>query len=467
MLRTIALLALPFLTAAACGGSTTDAPAADSEGSTPDAAAARGSSATDDAGGPATGGDADAGAGPTVLFPRTGIGPDELAVIVNDSDALSVQVAAYYIAKRNIPAANVIHVTLASRATMSEADFTPIKANVDAALATTKAQAQLLTWTKPFAVGNMSITSAFAMGYHAIVGSTCTDPYAQSLAANPYLQKPMSTAPFTDLAFRPTMTLPATTLAEAQAIVDHGVAADDTQPKGTAYLMDTTDQTRSARCILDPSHGYYNECQSLLNELDTASSGIAASIVKANSVKNATDVLFYVKGLASVPDITTNTYLPGAIADHLTSFGGQIPTSGQMSAFEFLRAGATGSYGTVVEPCAYVQKFPNPAVLVPRYFGGATLIEAYWKSVEWPAEGIFIGEPLARPFGTGYASKVDGDTLTIATTAMVPGTQYLVEAADAEAGPFTTVRDNLMVQKYQRSTFTFPATRKVYRFRQH
>ena len=48
MLRTIALLALPFLTAAACGGSTTDAPAADSEGSTPDAAAARGSSATDD-----------------------------------------------------------------------------------------------------------------------------------------------------------------------------------------------------------------------------------------------------------------------------------------------------------------------------------------------------------------------------------------------------------------------------------
>ena len=29
---------------------------------------------------------------------------------------------------------------------------------------------------------------------------------------------------------------------------------------------------------------------------------------------------------------------------------------------------------------------------------GATLIEAYWKSVAWPGEGLFIGEPLARPF---------------------------------------------------------------------
>jgi hypothetical protein len=29
------------------------------------------------------------------------------------------------------------------------------------------------------------------------------------------------------------------------------------------------------------------------------------------------------------------------------------------------------------------------------------LIEAYWKSVAWPGQGIFIGEPLARPFGKG------------------------------------------------------------------
>ena len=29
---------------------------------------------------------------------------------------------------------------------------------------------------------------------------------------------------------------------------------------------------------------------------------------------------------------------------------------------------------------------------------GETLIESYWKSVAWPQQGLFIGEPLAAPF---------------------------------------------------------------------
>jgi hypothetical protein len=32
------------------------------------------------------------------------------------------------------------------------------------------------------------------------------------------------------------------------------------------------------------------------------------------------------------------------------------------------------------------------------YIKGNSLIEAYWKSVAWPGQGIFIGEPLAKPF---------------------------------------------------------------------
>ena len=61
-------------------------------------------------------------------------------------------------------------------------------------------------------------------------------------------------------------------------------------------------------------------------------------------------------------------------------------------------AGATASYGTVSEPCNHVQKFPHPQVLLGRYVQGATAIEAYWSSVAWPAQGVFVGEPLAAPF---------------------------------------------------------------------
>lgn len=32
------------------------------------------------------------------------------------------------------------------------------------------------------------------------------------------------------------------------------------------------------------------------------------------------------------------------------------------------------------------------------YAQGASVIEAYWKSVWWPQQGLFVGEPLAAPF---------------------------------------------------------------------
>ena len=41
---------------------------------------------------------------------------------------------------------------------------------------------------------------------------------------------------------------------------------------------------------------------------------------------------------------------------------------------------------------------PNPTVLLKHYVQGSTAIEAYWKSVAWPAQGLFIGEPLAAPY---------------------------------------------------------------------
>jgi hypothetical protein len=93
-------------------------------------------------------------------------------------------------------------------------------------------------------------------------------------------------------------------------------------------------------------------------------------------------------------------FVPGAIADHLTSAGGDLlGGSNQMSSLRWLEAGATGSYGAVVGPCNYTAKFPYPAIVIDRYLKGETLIEAYWKSVVWPGQGVFIGEPLARPYG--------------------------------------------------------------------
>ena len=124
-----------------------------------------------------------------------------------------------------------------------------------------------------------------------------------------------------------------------------------------------------------------------------------------------------------------------------------------MSAVAWLKAGATASYGTVLEPCNYTEKFPDPAIAVPRYYRGATALEAYWSSVEWPGEGLFIGEPLAAPWANPVVTFAGG-TLTITTTWLEPGHTYRLEGAGSAAGPFTTVQDAITVSKIAPATFT-------------
>jgi hypothetical protein len=79
-----------------------------------------------------------------------------------------------------------------------------------------------------------------------------------------------------------------------------------------------------------------------------------------------------------------------------------------MSSLRWLEAGATASYGTVVEPCSHPQKFPLPAIALFHYAAGASAVEAYWKSVAWPGEGVFIGDPLARPFAPALSEVSPG-----------------------------------------------------------
>lgn len=70
---------------------------------------------------------------------------------------------------------------------------------------------------------------------------------------------------------------------------------------------------------------------------------------------------------------------------------------GQTPLLAFLEGGACGSYGTVVEPCNYTQKFPDPMV----YFyqdRGFCLAEAYYQSLANPYQGLMVGEPLSAPF---------------------------------------------------------------------
>ena len=352
-----------------------------------------------------------------VSFSQPGLGADRLGVIVNDEDPDSVVIANYYKKKRGIPEGNMIHVRFApGRTTLPKDEFAHIKQEVDR-VAGSHIQAYALTWTQPYRADCMSITSAFAFGFDA---SYCANG-CKSTRPSPYFNS-NSSQPYTTHSIRPTMSLAAGSVNQAIDLIDRGVAADGKNPDGTAYLVSTSDSNRNVR-----AKGY-EKTREMMRKL------IPTVIVKANSLRKKPDVMFYFTGLASVPDIETNRYLPGAMADHLTSTGGALLDGSQMSSLKWLEAGATGSYGAVTEPCNFPEKFPVPAIAMAHYLQGETLIEAYWKSVAMPGQGIFIGEPLARPF-SGFRSKSGNGTLQVNMRAIEPGA-YSVQISPTMIGPF-------------------------------
>jgi len=406
------------------------------------------------------------GTGISVMLPKTGISASELGVVVNDNDPLSVQIANYYISARGIPSSNVAHVNIPTSYTAyldsGSSYVSSLKQQIDTAFSGKNIQALALTWMEPWWIDRMSSTSAISIPFKVIQdGNTCNDTNAKSGNTNPYVNNYNSVSPWTDLGFRPSMIVAATTFADAKALIDRGISSDKTFPTGTAYMLKTSDTQRSARCT-----GTGNECQTLIDSWDSVNSGIKTTLVNADSISNKNDVLFYFTGMQTVPNLSTNTYLPGAIGDSLTSCAGQLTddSCGQMSAIEWLRNGATGSSGTVTEPCAIIEKFPNPAIVVPYYFKGNTLVEAYWKSVKWPAEGLFIGEPLAKPFG--HKVSMSNNVLTITTSALTPGVSYVLESANSQSGPFTIVQSGISVPTYQKKVISVSSpTSSVYRLR--
>ncbi len=318
---------------------------------------------------------------PTNASHSLGIDRTNLAVIINSSDPLSVATGEYYAHARRIPATNVIRIALpVGSSEMSPDEFLRVKSQVDS-VAPANIQAFALAWTAPYRVGCMSITSAFAFGYDR---SYCANGCAATRLST-YFNSP-SRSPFDELRVRPTMMLAGRSFNDTKQLIDRGIASDASFPRGRAFLLITSDTARNTRASLYPM-------------AESAAAGLTdISVLKQDTLTDAKEVMFYFTGRDRVAGLETLTYLPGAIADHLTSFGGQLTDSGQMSALRWLESGATGSYGTVVEPCNFPQKFPHPALVIGRYIRGESLIEAYWKSVAWPGQGVFIGEPLAAPY---------------------------------------------------------------------
>lgn len=307
--------------------------------------------------------------------------PEQLAIVINDEDPHSVAVGAYYRKRRDIPAANVVHVRIPGKPrSISPAQFRLLKEEIDSQLGP-GVQAVLMVWTAPYAVDCNSITGAYTLGFD---GGQCARTCAPGQPSAYFNSR--SAKPFSEHGMRISMLLPTESVQEAKALIDRGVAAGFRTVPATAYYLATSEKARNTRVGFFPRPGRIPGRR------------LATRVMQADVLEGVKDVLVYQTGMAQVAKLETLGFVPGALADHLTSLGGDLLGNSQMSSLRWLEAGATASYGTVSEPCNHWQKFPNPSVLLRHYLSGNSAIEAYWKSVAWPTQGLFIGEPLAAPY---------------------------------------------------------------------
>jgi uncharacterized protein (TIGR03790 family) len=363
---------------------------------------------------------------------------DNVLVLYKEFNSFSQQIAEYYAEKRHIPSSQVVPVAIFRNPdAINQEKFESIYAQLKPHL-TENIKLIVLTWHAPYRVDCMSITSAFALGFDK---KYCSHPTKKvsgchKTANSPYFNNLSSMLWQNNPPLRLSMMLSGKTLIQAKELIDRGVVADSTYPISNAYLVRTHDAARSTRWPIFKQ----------LSDLWGERKGVQVHYVDdrwnktSTQIKNKQNIMFYHTGLTHVPAIKTNHYLAGAIADHLTSSAGRgIEQSGQMKAFRWLEAGVTGSYGTVVEPCSYIEKFPNPQVLIPSYLYGDSLVEAYWKSVQQPGEGLFVGEPLARPWNRTQV-ELDDKTLIIRSQELDSDKSYRIEALQNESASWEEVK---------------------------
>jgi uncharacterized protein (TIGR03790 family) len=317
----------------------------------------------------------------------------DIGVVINTDDLLSVQIGSYYISARRLKPKQVLRVKLPVRSALTAEEFEGLREAIDQRFGS-GTQALALAWAMPYAVSCNAITGALALGFDAEFCQRNCTPSRPSRYFNSASNKPLR-----DHGLRLSMLLAARNFKDAKAMIDRGVASDGTlglrgRPPVSALMLATDDVPRRVRMPLYPP-------QTLLREF-----GVDVKHLPEAALQSTADIVMAITGSIKPSLMPRPDWVPGGLGDHLTSYGGDLfGEHGQDTVLHWLESGATASHGAVTEPCNHPQKFPHPQVLLMHYIQGSTAIEAYWKSVLWPQQSLFVGEPLAAPFVLNATSR--------------------------------------------------------------
>jgi len=337
-------------------------------------------------------------------------------VVINQNSTNSCEVGNYYCERREVPPKNVLRITWpGSNLSWSSGDFqtnllTPLLAMLAARQLTSQIDYVVLSMDIPIQTINGSVingtTSALFYGAKTDSGPEWAG-ITNSYGASEQIFSRARPASAPGYSFLSTM-ITAGTVVQAKALIDRGVASDGTFPWQPVLLEKSSDPMRNIRY-----HAFDN---AIFNT--RLCPGYSVQRTNCDSPWGQTNLLGIETGLYRF-SILPNTFVPGAMADSLTSFGGLIiGYNDHTTLMAFINAGASGSYGTVTEPSPIPDKFPDPQ----NYFyqaRGFSLAECYYQSLLEPYEGLIVGEPLAAPYQRRARGRWNGTNTVLSGTAQL------------------------------------------------
>lgn len=353
------------------------------------------------------------------------LGPHELLVLANAREPESIAIAQAYMQLRHIPPVNLVELDLGDAVqgdyvSLSPEAFTAkIWVPAVAALRQRGIEDHILAWVYsthfPFRISSSPAVSLQGLTFVRNRMPMPTDiseaRYISPLFAGP--DKPggngfgPQSLDSAKLLLREDMPLPNMTLgytgtngntgAEVRAMLARGVASDGSHPTGTVFFVISDDVRSKAR------EWQYKPAAEGLRRI-----GISTVVTNALP-QNATSILGILAGTPIVEPATAGHFLPGAMAEHLTSYAAAFEVDHQTKLSRWIAAGATGSAGAVCEPMSYWEKFPN-ARFFNHYSMGCTLLESFYQSIRSPLQLMIIGEPLAAPWAPPSTLQITGVT---------------------------------------------------------
>ena len=352
------------------------------------------------------------------------LGPHEVLLLINGESRNSVEIGRTFARLRGVPGQNVVTLSLPEKMFKAPVQVTPneftelIWKPANAAAKRNRVDDHILAWIYsadfPTRVSTDPVMSIQGLTFLRNKPPEAEETvkmgtYVSPLFAGPSSPDKLAYGSQTLGAFKEwlgaEMPLPSMMLGYTQdrgntktqilECLQRGVQSDFTAPAGTVYFVTNSNIRSTVRQWQFPG---------AVKALGAR--GVEATIVP-RIPDGRQDIMGLVTGAADVDPGKRNTYLPGSIGEHFTSWAARFHVPGQSKLSVWIAAGAVASAGTVVEPYAKWTKFPNGWLFV-HYASGCCVLESFYQSIRCPLQTLIVGAPLAQPWAPRAELEIRG-----------------------------------------------------------